>query len=150
MTDPNQKSKATDAADRRARELGVDLATVKGTGSGGQITIEDVEKAHKQMSDHKDEAIAQAIKDAAGQIIVGVPKAIQDASKQLILDEKQENIRRQYVILDAVLAGPSARGVPETLPPFTAISGTRAFAPTLPPGESVVGWEKKYLDWKPL
>ena len=36
--------KATDAARRKARELGVDLATVEGTGADGQITIEDVRK----------------------------------------------------------------------------------------------------------
>ena len=36
---------ATPRARRLARELGVDLATVKGTGSGGRITDEDVERA---------------------------------------------------------------------------------------------------------
>ena len=36
--------RATDAARRKARELGVDLASVEGTGADGQITIEDVRK----------------------------------------------------------------------------------------------------------
>ena len=36
--------RATDAARRKAREMGVDLATVQGTGTDGQITIEDVRK----------------------------------------------------------------------------------------------------------
>jgi polyhydroxyalkanoic acid synthase PhaR subunit len=36
--------RATDAARRKARELGVDLAGVEGTGSGGQITVEDVRR----------------------------------------------------------------------------------------------------------
>lgn len=35
---------ATDAARRKAREMGVDLAGVQGTGRGGQITVEDVRK----------------------------------------------------------------------------------------------------------
>ncbi len=35
---------ATEAARRKAQELGVDLAEVSGTGSGGQITVEDVRK----------------------------------------------------------------------------------------------------------
>ena len=35
---------ATDAARRKARELGVDLAEVQGTGSGGQITVDDVRR----------------------------------------------------------------------------------------------------------
>jgi pyruvate/2-oxoglutarate dehydrogenase complex dihydrolipoamide acyltransferase (E2) component len=35
---------ATDAARRKARELGVNLAEVEGTGADGKITIEDVRK----------------------------------------------------------------------------------------------------------
>ncbi len=35
---------ATDAAQRKARELGVDLTTVEGTGTDGRITVEDVRK----------------------------------------------------------------------------------------------------------
>lgn len=37
--------RASPAARKRAEELGVDLARVPGTGPGGRITIEDVEKA---------------------------------------------------------------------------------------------------------
>jgi polyhydroxyalkanoic acid synthase PhaR subunit len=36
--------RATEAARRKARELGVDLADVQGTGAGGQITVEDVRR----------------------------------------------------------------------------------------------------------
>ena len=36
--------RATDAARRKAREMGVDLAEVVGTGAGGQVTVEDVRK----------------------------------------------------------------------------------------------------------
>lgn len=36
--------RATDAARRKAEELGVDLAQVDGTGAGGQITVEDVRR----------------------------------------------------------------------------------------------------------
>jgi len=35
---------ATDAARRKAREMGVDLAEVEGTGANGQITVEDVRR----------------------------------------------------------------------------------------------------------
>jgi pyruvate/2-oxoglutarate dehydrogenase complex dihydrolipoamide acyltransferase (E2) component len=38
------ETSATDEARRVAEELGVDLAEVQGTGSGGQITVEDVRK----------------------------------------------------------------------------------------------------------
>jgi polyhydroxyalkanoic acid synthase PhaR subunit len=40
----NGAPEATDAARRKARELGVDLAEVEGTGSGGQITVNDVRR----------------------------------------------------------------------------------------------------------
>ena len=36
---------ATEAAERRAHELGVDLSAVKGTGSGGLVLVKDVEEA---------------------------------------------------------------------------------------------------------
>ncbi|MBA3635019.1 MAG: E3 binding domain-containing protein [Rubrobacteraceae bacterium] len=35
---------ATDAARRKAREMGVDLSEVVGTGTDGQVTVEDVRK----------------------------------------------------------------------------------------------------------
>ena len=39
---------ATPAATRKAKELGVDLSMVEGTGSGGRITVQDVESAAEQ------------------------------------------------------------------------------------------------------
>ncbi|WP_207955838.1 E3 binding domain-containing protein [Rubrobacter marinus] len=42
---PAEPVEATDAARRRAEELGLDLSVVKGTGSGGRILVRDVEKA---------------------------------------------------------------------------------------------------------
>jgi large subunit ribosomal protein L20 len=39
------KGHATEAAERKAKELGVDLAGVEGTGQGGRITVGDVQKA---------------------------------------------------------------------------------------------------------
>ena len=40
--DEAEEPKATNAAKRKANEMGVDLSTVEGTGSGGLITINDV------------------------------------------------------------------------------------------------------------
>lgn len=42
QAEPAQEIKATDAARRKAQELGVDLTTVEGTGADGQITVGDV------------------------------------------------------------------------------------------------------------
>ncbi len=39
------KVEATDAAERKAKQLGVDLSKVRGTGSGGRITAKDAERA---------------------------------------------------------------------------------------------------------
>jgi pyruvate/2-oxoglutarate dehydrogenase complex dihydrolipoamide acyltransferase (E2) component len=36
---------ATEAARNKARELGVDLSSIEGTGSGGRIIVRDVVKA---------------------------------------------------------------------------------------------------------
>jgi pyruvate/2-oxoglutarate dehydrogenase complex dihydrolipoamide acyltransferase (E2) component len=43
-TSNGDSTDATDAARQVAEELGVDLAEVQGTGSGGQITVDDVRK----------------------------------------------------------------------------------------------------------
>jgi large subunit ribosomal protein L20 len=45
------KVDATDAAERKAEELGVDLSAVEGTGQEGRITVGDVEKAAKDGED---------------------------------------------------------------------------------------------------
>jgi large subunit ribosomal protein L20 len=41
------KVHATEAAERKAKELGVDLRSVEGTGKYGRITVGDVDKAAK-------------------------------------------------------------------------------------------------------
>ncbi len=43
--EPKSRVKATPAAERRAEELGVDLSRVEGTGSGGRITVKDIQSA---------------------------------------------------------------------------------------------------------
>jgi large subunit ribosomal protein L20 len=43
--------KATEAAERKAEEFGLDLSTVEGTGQGGRITVGDVQKAAKAKAD---------------------------------------------------------------------------------------------------
>ena len=43
-----EKVEATEAAERRAAELGVRLSSLKGTGQGGRITVGDVEQAGRK------------------------------------------------------------------------------------------------------
>jgi pyruvate/2-oxoglutarate dehydrogenase complex dihydrolipoamide acyltransferase (E2) component len=63
---------ATDAARREAKERGVDLTTVEGTGSDGRIIVSDVVEAAEAMEDEagEDGAASEAAhqaQDAAGQ-----------------------------------------------------------------------------------
>ncbi len=46
--DHREEPEITEAADRRAKELGVDPTGVKGTGSGGRVLVKDVEAAAGQ------------------------------------------------------------------------------------------------------
>ena len=46
--EPESGVEASPAAERRAEELGVDLSQVRGTGSGGRITVKDVQNAAKK------------------------------------------------------------------------------------------------------
>ena len=43
--DHGEEPEVTDAAKRRAKELGVDSTSVEGTGSGGRVLVKDVEAA---------------------------------------------------------------------------------------------------------
>nr|MBA4116380.1 E3 binding domain-containing protein [Rubrobacter sp.] len=43
-TGSQEEIEATDAARRKARELGVNLREVQGSGTGGRITVDDVRK----------------------------------------------------------------------------------------------------------
>jgi len=47
------RTKSTDGAARLAKDLNVDLESVTGTGSGGQITESDVRKAHASTTENK-------------------------------------------------------------------------------------------------
>ena len=43
--DGKEEPEVTEAAERKARELDVDISSVKGSGSGGRILVKDVEAA---------------------------------------------------------------------------------------------------------
>lgn len=45
----SQEVKATEVAERKAQELGVNVASVQGTGADGQVKVEDVERAAKAV-----------------------------------------------------------------------------------------------------
>ena len=59
--------KASDAARRRAEEMGVDLSQLEGTGSGGLITVKDVTSAAGGAAQQAAGTARQAAEQATGQ-----------------------------------------------------------------------------------
>jgi pyruvate/2-oxoglutarate dehydrogenase complex dihydrolipoamide acyltransferase (E2) component len=78
-------TKASDAARRRAEEMGVDLSQIEGTGSGGLITVKDVTSAAggaaQQATDTAGRAAGQAT-DAVGQAVAQADGAANQATQQ--------------------------------------------------------------------
>jgi pyruvate/2-oxoglutarate dehydrogenase complex dihydrolipoamide acyltransferase (E2) component len=78
---------ATDAARREARERGVDLTKVEGTGSDGRIIVSDVVEAAEAMEDGTGEdgaatQAAQRAQDAAGQLAGQTQQAASQVTDQ--------------------------------------------------------------------
>jgi pyruvate/2-oxoglutarate dehydrogenase complex dihydrolipoamide acyltransferase (E2) component len=85
---------ATDAARRQAKELGIDLTKVEGTGTDGRIIVSDVVEAAEAMGDGAGEEgsevsedgaageAAQGVQDAAGQAVRQVQDAAGGATQQ--------------------------------------------------------------------
>ena len=81
--------KASDAARRRAEEMGIDLSQLEGTGSGGLITVKDVtsaaEGATQQAAGTASQATGQATgqaTDAVGQTVAQADGAVNQATQQ--------------------------------------------------------------------
>jgi pyruvate/2-oxoglutarate dehydrogenase complex dihydrolipoamide acyltransferase (E2) component len=72
---------ATDAARREAKERGVDLTQVEGTGTDGRIIVSDVVEAAEAMEASEDGAADQA-QEAAGQAVEGAQDAAGGATQQ--------------------------------------------------------------------
>ncbi len=85
---------ATDAARRQAREMGIDLTKIEGTGTDGRIIVSDVVEAAEAMQDEaggeaseisEDGAAgeaAQGAQDAAGQVAGQAQQAVGQATDQ--------------------------------------------------------------------
>ena len=74
---------ATDAARRQARELGVDLTKIEGTGTDGRIIVSDVVEAAEAMGDGAGEEASEVSEDgAAGEAAQGAAQQVQDTAGQ--------------------------------------------------------------------
>ena len=77
---------ATDAARRQARELGVDLTKIEGTGTDGRIIVVDVVEAAEAMAEAAGEEESEVSEDgAAGEAAQGA----QDAAGQAVQQAQQ-------------------------------------------------------------
>jgi pyruvate/2-oxoglutarate dehydrogenase complex dihydrolipoamide acyltransferase (E2) component len=67
-----QEPKASEAARRRAEEMGLDLSQIEGTGSGGLITVKDVtsltEETQQQATDTAQRAVGRATEQVDGAV----------------------------------------------------------------------------------
>jgi pyruvate/2-oxoglutarate dehydrogenase complex dihydrolipoamide acyltransferase (E2) component len=74
--------KASDAARRRAEEMGVDLSQLEGTGSGGLITVKDVTSAAGGTAQQAAGTARQAAGQATGQAVAQADGAVDQATQQ--------------------------------------------------------------------
>ena len=73
---------ATDAARREARERGVDLTKIKGTGADGRIIVTDVVEAAEAMEAEGDGEDGQGAQDTAEQAVQGAQSAAEQTAGQ--------------------------------------------------------------------
>ena len=74
--------KASDAARRRAEEMGVDLSQLEGTGSDGLITVKDVTSAAGGTAQQAAGTARQAAGQATGQAVAQADGAVDQATQQ--------------------------------------------------------------------
>ena len=72
---------ASDAARRRAEEIGVDLSQLEGTGSGGLVTVKDVTSAAGGAAQQAAGTASQAT-NAVGQTVAQADGAVNQATQQ--------------------------------------------------------------------
>jgi hypothetical protein len=90
QNDTESRAEATEAAERRAQELGVDLTSVEGSGPGGRVTARDVENAQRQS-------------DTTARSTETLERDVSTSSTTV---PTRDDIHMQYVVLKATLAGP--------------------------------------------
>ena len=109
---------ATDAARRQARELGVDLTKIEGTGADGRIIVSDVVEAAETMGESEvsgDGAAgeaAQQAQDTAGQAVGQAQQMAGQATDQVgqVAGQAQDTVGQ---VTDQ--AGQAAQGVQDTV-----------------------------------
>lgn len=91
-TTKHKRVLATPATRRLARELGVDLTQVQGTGPGGRVTDEDVRRFAAQLTAAGAEAPAPPKPEAKERVEVAAPAPPRPAAMPLRYEELEERV----------------------------------------------------------
>jgi pyruvate/2-oxoglutarate dehydrogenase complex dihydrolipoamide acyltransferase (E2) component len=87
---------ATDAARREARERGVDLTQIEGTGSGGRITVVDVvEFAEEQAGEEEEPKVSEAARRRAEEMGIDLSQIEGTGSGGLITVKDVTNLAKE-------------------------------------------------------
>ncbi|MCS7241074.1 MAG: 2-oxo acid dehydrogenase subunit E2 [Candidatus Caldatribacterium sp.] len=123
-----ERIKASPLARRLAQEYGIDLATVKGTGPGGRIVKEDVERARQALEKAR-KAVPVAEKVEKVEAPKEVPQEVVPLSRmrRIIAERMQESMRTKphFFIFQEVLAEELVRMRERLLPLVEKQTGLR-------------------------
>lgn len=123
-----ERIKASPLARKLAQEYGIDLATVQGTGPGGRIVKEDVERARRALEEARKKAPVtekveriEAVKEVPGEV---VPLS---RMRRIIAERMQESARTKphFFIFQEVLAEELVRMRERLLPLVEKQTGLR-------------------------
>lgn len=108
-----ERVRSSPAARRRAQELGVDISSVKGTGPGGRINIEDVEAAAAAMAPASAVTAAGKAMGERREPLTRMRRAVAEAMTRSVREAPQFSIARD-VDMTAANARRRAAGVSYT------------------------------------
>jgi pyruvate/2-oxoglutarate dehydrogenase complex dihydrolipoamide acyltransferase (E2) component len=101
---------ATDAARREARERGVDLTEVEGTGSEGRITVDDVKDFAEKKEAEEEPKASDAAKRKAEEFGVDLKQVTGSGAGGLVTAKDVESVASETVEDASGLAGQAAEG----------------------------------------
>ena len=101
---------ATDAARREARERGVDLTEVEGTGSEGRITVDDVKDFAEKKEAEEEPKASDAAKRKAEELGVDLKQVTGSGAGGLVTAKDVESVASETEEDASGLAGQAAEG----------------------------------------
>ncbi|HEY6957642.1 MAG TPA: dihydrolipoamide acetyltransferase family protein [Candidatus Limnocylindria bacterium] len=96
-----ERVRSSPAARKRAQELGIDINTVKGTGPGGRISIEDVEAAAVAKAPASAVAAAETAMGEKREPLTKMRRAVAEAMTRSVREAPQFSISRDVDMTNA-------------------------------------------------